>query len=127
MKFSNRLNSVPPYPFAKLENLISTKRQQGIDLVSFGIGDPDLKPPEFINNALIDAFSIPGNHNYSSSSGEKTFRDSIAVWFEKRFNVVLNPDEEMVRQACSVREKLLEEAVRAHHESLSKAAHVEIS
>ena len=95
MKFSNILNSLPPYPFAKLENLISTKRQQGVDLVNFGIGDPDLKPPEFINHALIDALSIPGSHNYSSSSGEKSFRDSIAVWFEKRFNVVLNPDEEI--------------------------------
>ena len=95
MKFSTRLNSLPPYPFAKLENLISTKRQQGVDLISFGIGDPDLKPPDFVNKALIDGLSIPGNHNYSSSSGEQPFLESISTWFENRFNVTLNPDEEI--------------------------------
>ena len=82
MKHSSILNSLPPYPFAKLEALISQKRQEGVDLISFGIGDPDLKTPNFINNALIEGLSIPGNHNYSSSSGEKSFRDSISIWFE---------------------------------------------
>ena len=91
MKTSSRLNSLPPYPFAKLENLISQKRQEGIDLISFGIGDPDLPTPDFVNQALIDGLSIPGNHNYSSSAGEKSFRDCISMWFEKRFNVSLNP------------------------------------
>lgn len=95
MKFSNILNSLPPYPFAKLENLISTKRQEGIDLISFGIGDPDLTTPDFINQALIEGLSIPGNHNYSSSAGEKSFRDSISTWFENRFNVSLDPDKEI--------------------------------
>ena len=95
MKHSSILNSLPPYPFAKLEALISQKRQEGVDLISFGIGDPDLKTPDFINEALIEGLSIPGNHNYSSSSGEKSFRDSISIWFEKRFNVSLNPDEEI--------------------------------
>ena len=95
MKISDRLNSLPPYPFAKLENLISKKRQEGIDLISFGIGDPDLTTPDFINKALIEGLSIPGNHNYSSSAGEKSFRDSISKWFEKRFTVSLNPDEEI--------------------------------
>jgi len=95
MKTSTRLNSLPPYPFAKLENLISKKRQEGIDLISFGIGDPDLTTPDFINQSLVEGLSIPGNHNYSSSAGEKSFRDSISSWFEKRFNVSLNPDEEI--------------------------------
>ena len=95
MKTSSRLNALPPYPFAKLENLISQKRQEGIDLISFGIGDPDLTTPDFVNQALIDGLSIPGNHNYSSSAGEKSFRDSISTWFEKRFNVSLNPDKEI--------------------------------
>ena len=95
MKTSTRLNSLPPYPFAKLENLISRKRQEGIDLISFGIGDPDLTPPDFINQSLVEGLSISGNHNYSSSAGEKSFRDSISSWFEKRFNVSLNPDEEI--------------------------------
>tara|TARA_B100001750_G_scaffold68330_1_gene54445 strand:- start:2726 stop:3880 length:1155 start_codon:yes stop_codon:yes gene_type:complete len=95
LKISDRLNSLPPYPFAKLENLISKKRQEGIDLISFGIGDPDLTTPDFINKALIEGLSIPGNHNYSSSAGEKSFRDSISKWFEKRFTVSLNPDEEI--------------------------------
>ena len=95
MKTSTRLNSLPPYPFAKLENLISRKRQEGIDLISFGIGDPDLTPPDFINQSLVEGLSISGNHNYSSSAGEKSFRDSISSWFEKRFNISLNPDEEI--------------------------------
>ena len=95
MKTSTRLNSLPPYPFAKLENLISKKRQEGIDLISFGIGDPDLTTPDFINQSLVEGLSITGNHNYSSSAGEKSFRDSISSWFEKRFNISLNPDEEI--------------------------------
>lgn len=95
MKFSNRLNSLPPYPFARLDSIIREKRRSGVDLISFAIGDPDLPPPKFIEDELQQAIRKPGSHNYPSSDGERFFREAVAEWYWRRFDVELDPETEV--------------------------------
>ncbi|MBM3897357.1 MAG: aminotransferase class I/II-fold pyridoxal phosphate-dependent enzyme [Thaumarchaeota archaeon] len=98
MNYSRRLSALPPYPFAEMEKVIAEKQSGGEEIISFGIGDPDLPPPKFVLDAMMKALKMPGMHNYSSSEGEKFFRDAVAEWFEQRFNVRINPDT----QVCSL-------------------------
>ena len=98
MNYSRRLSALPPYPFAEMEKVIAEKQRKGEEIISFGIGDPDLPPPKFVFDAMAKALKMQGMHNYSSSEGEKFFRDSVAKWFEQRFGVKINPDT----QVCSL-------------------------
>jgi len=95
LKYSRRLDSLPQYPFAKLDSIVREKKARGVDLISFGIGDPDLPPPDFVNEELRQALKTPGSHNYPSSEGESFFRKAVAEWYRRRFNVELNPDTEV--------------------------------
>ena len=95
MTSSDRLNAIPPYPFVEMEKSISEKKKEGVDIISFGIGDPDISPPSFVNEALIDGLELPGSHNYSSSEGELFFRETISEWFKHRFNVDVDPKTEI--------------------------------
>jgi len=92
-EFANRVKRLPPYLFAEIERLIKEKKTQGVDLISLSIGDPDLPPPQFVINALRDEVADLKNHNYSFSQGEPEFRQSVAAWYKKRFNVDLEGDQ----------------------------------
>ena len=62
MKPSSRLEKIPPYLFAQLEQKIADKKAQGIDVISLGIGDPDTPTPDLVVDALADAARDPGTH-----------------------------------------------------------------
>ena len=94
-EFSERLQKLPPYLFAKLEEMTEVKRAQGLDIIDFGIGDPDLPTPQPIIKALQDAVADPKNHNYSSSAGEKYLRKAVADWYKVRFDVDVDPNSEV--------------------------------
>ena len=94
--FADRVKRLPPYVFAEMEKLILEKKKQGIDLISLSIGDPDLPPPSFVLEALRREVADPENHKYSFSQGETDFRQAVASWYKKRFNVDLNPETEVV-------------------------------
>lgn len=94
-RFSERLQKLPPYLFARLEELTEKRRAQGIDIIDFGIGDPDLPTPAPIIKALQDAVADPANHGYSSSAGERYMRKAVADWYKIRFNVDVDPDKEV--------------------------------
>jgi LL-diaminopimelate aminotransferase len=79
--------------FAEIEKIIKQKKAQGVDLISLSIGDPDLPPPPFIIEALKQEAADPRNHNYSFSQGEPDFREAVAGWYKKRFNVDLAQDQ----------------------------------
>ncbi len=98
MKYSERLSALPPYPFAEMEKVITQKQGKGEEIISFGIGDPDAPPPKFVFNALTKALKINGMHNYSSSEGERFFREAVVEWYSQRFKVDLNADT----QVCSL-------------------------
>ena len=92
-EYADRIKRLPPYLFAEIEKMIKEKKAQGIDLISLSIGDPDLPPPQFIIEALKEEVADLKNHNYSFSQGEPDFREAVAGWYKKRFNVDLAQDQ----------------------------------
>jgi LL-diaminopimelate aminotransferase len=96
MKHSNRIESIAPYPFASIEKKLAKKRKRGEEIISFGIGDPDLPTPQFVIDALVEGVREFKHHKYSTSSGEPFLRKSVADWYKKRFNVDLDPDRNVV-------------------------------
>ena len=96
MKFAKRLDQVPPYLFAELERKIEAKQRSGIDVISLGIGDPDLPTPEPVITALAAAAQDPATHQYPSNRGSNEFREAVAAFYARRFGVELDPDTEVV-------------------------------
>jgi LL-diaminopimelate aminotransferase len=96
MKTSARLDRLPPYLFAELERKIAEKRAAGVDVISLGIGDPDTPTPQLVVDALRDAVTDPGTHQYPSNRGRPELRTAVAGFYERRFGVALDPDTEIV-------------------------------
>jgi LL-diaminopimelate aminotransferase len=96
MKPSSRLELIPPYLFAELERKIASKREAGIDVISLGIGDPDMPTYEPIVVAAQRAVADPSTHGYPSNRGRKEFREAVAAFYERRFGVVLDPETEVM-------------------------------
>lgn len=94
-KQAERLQKLPPYLFVRLEQLAAKKKAEGVKMIDFGIGDPDLPCPGEIVRAMKKAADVNGNQKYSSSQGEKDLRDAVAEYYRKRFNVKVNPDTEV--------------------------------
>jgi LL-diaminopimelate aminotransferase len=96
MKFANRIEKLPPYLFAQISKKVAEKKAQGIDVISFGIGDPDLPTPPHILDALTAAAREPANHRYPETEGLPEFRQAVADWYERRFSVRLDPEKEVL-------------------------------
>jgi LL-diaminopimelate aminotransferase len=96
VRFARRLDQVPPYLFAELERKISAKQQEGIDVISLGIGDPDLPTPEAVVEAAAAALHDPSTHQYPSNQGTLEFREAVAGFYRKRFGVELDPTSEVM-------------------------------
>jgi LL-diaminopimelate aminotransferase len=94
-QLANRVKSIPPYLFAEIEDKVRTKRVQGVDVIEFGIGDPDIPTPAPIVEELRKQVLDPENHNYPSSAGEPETRTSIADFYGKRFGVDVDPGTEV--------------------------------
>jgi LL-diaminopimelate aminotransferase len=96
VKFSRRLDAVPPYLFAELERKIEDRERAGIDVISLGIGDPDLPTPEAVVEALATAVRNPATHQYPSNRGTTFFREAVAAFYQRRFGVRIDPDTEVI-------------------------------
>jgi LL-diaminopimelate aminotransferase len=96
MRSSRRLEQIPPYLFAELERKVSAKRAAGIDVISLGIGDPDMPTFEPIVAAAQRAVADPSTHGYPTNRGRKEFRDAVAAFYSRRFGVELAPDGEVM-------------------------------
>ena len=96
MQFSERMNRVPPYLFVQISRKIAEKKAQGIEVISFGIGDPDIPTPDYVVDALGDASHDPPNHRYPESEGLPEFREGVADWYFRRFGVQLDPEKEVI-------------------------------
>ncbi|MBM3935299.1 MAG: aminotransferase class I/II-fold pyridoxal phosphate-dependent enzyme [SAR202 cluster bacterium] len=94
MRFANRIAKVPPYPFVQISRKIAEKRAQGIEVLSFGIGDPDLPTPDPIIESVRQASLVKQNHRYPESEGLPDFRKAVADWYKQRFGVVIDPEKE---------------------------------
>jgi LL-diaminopimelate aminotransferase len=96
MRPSKRLDRIPPYLFAQLERRIAEKKAAGIDVISLGIGDPDMPTFPPIVAAAQRAVADPGTHQYPSNRGRQDFREGIAAFYDRRFGVALDPHTEVM-------------------------------
>ena len=96
MKLATRVQELPPYLFAQISRKIAEKRAQGVDVISFGVGDPDLPTPPDIIDALVEAARDPANHRYPETEGLPELRQAVAGWYERRFGLAFDPDREVL-------------------------------
>jgi LL-diaminopimelate aminotransferase len=95
VRLARRAENLPPYLFAELDRRVAAKRATGADVISLGVGDPDLPTPHHIVKALQQAAEDPTTHRYPSYYGLPEFRRAIADHYERRFGVALDPDTEV--------------------------------
>jgi LL-diaminopimelate aminotransferase len=93
---ANRLTKIPPYLFAEIDRKVQEKKRAGIDVISLGIGDPDLPTPKRIVHVLQEAAADPANHRYASYFGLSELRAAIAGWYGDRSGVTLDPETEIL-------------------------------
>ena len=91
---SERLRVLPPYVFARLDELKARAREQGLDLIDLGMGNPDGATPQPVVEAAIAALKDPANHGYPPFEGTASFRSAITQWYHRRYAVNLDPDSE---------------------------------
>ena len=94
MKFASRIDKVPPYLFVEISRKIAEKKSQGIEVISFGIGDPDIPTPENIIERLRQTSLDSSNHRYPETDGLPEFRQAAVDWYQRRFGISLDPDRE---------------------------------
>ena len=96
MRVAKRVESLPPYLFAELDRKLAAKRAEGVDVISLGVGDPDLPTPDHVVEAMREAVLDPSTHRYPSYYGALEFRQAVARWYDRRFGVELDPETEVM-------------------------------
>jgi len=96
MRRSSRLDRIPPYMFAELERKVRLKRAAGVDVISLGIGDPDMPTYPPVVAAMQQAVADPSTHQYPSNRGRQEFREAVAAFYARRFGVELDPETEVM-------------------------------
>ena len=96
MRFARRLEQVPPYLFAELERKIERMRAEGVDVISLGIGDPDLPTPAAVVEELRRQVGRAETHRYPSNRGLPAFREAVARFYAERFGVVVDAEREVI-------------------------------
>jgi alanine-synthesizing transaminase len=91
-----RLDRLPPYVFATVNQIKMQARREGRDIIDLGMGNPDLGTPPHIVEKLVEAARKPHNHRYSASMGITKLRLAIAKWYQRRFDVDIDPDSEAI-------------------------------
>ncbi|OIO73170.1 MAG: LL-diaminopimelate aminotransferase [Elusimicrobia bacterium CG1_02_37_114] len=95
MLTARRLKELPPYLFIQIDKKKKELLKKGVDIISFGVGDPDLPTPEHIVKSGQKALENPAFHQYPFGPGMETFRRAVAGWYKKRFAVQLDIDKEI--------------------------------
>ncbi|WP_286186770.1 aminotransferase class I/II-fold pyridoxal phosphate-dependent enzyme, partial [Geitlerinema sp. P-1104] len=91
---AERVQALPPYVFARLDELKARAREQGLDLIDLGMGNPDGATPQPVIDSAIKALQNPANHGYPPFEGTGSFRQTITDWYYRRYSVKLDPDGE---------------------------------
>ena len=92
----SRTDRLPPYIFGEINKLKAKLRKDGKDIIDFGMGNPDMPTPKHIRDKLKEVTDKPGVGRYSVSKGIQGLRNAQAKYYEKRFGVKLNPENEIV-------------------------------
>ena len=96
LEVAPRVRNLPPYLFGRINELKYRKRNAGIDVIDLGMGNPTDPPEEWVIDKLCEAARDSRNHRYSVATGVYNLRREVAVRYEKRFGVSLDPDQEVV-------------------------------
>jgi len=96
MQDFRRMNRLPPYVFAKVDQIKMEARHRGEDIIDLGMGNPDIPTPQHIVDKLVEAAQKDHNHRYSASKGITMLRHAICDWYKRRYAVELDPDEEAI-------------------------------
>jgi len=95
VRTADRLNKLPPYVFATVEQRIAAQKARGVDVINLGIGSPDLAPPKFIIDALYQSALRPDTHGYAGYYGTPALRKAISDYYARRFGVEVDPATEV--------------------------------
>lgn len=95
-ELAERVKNLPPYLFAAIDKMKAEARERGVDLIDLSIGDPDIPTLPDIVESLKRAVENPVNHRYPSYDGMPTYKKAVAEWYKRRFNVDLDPFEEVL-------------------------------
>jgi len=96
MEYAERIKALPLYLFAELDKRKQQLKQKGVDLIDLSVGDPDLETPWPIVQKMHEELQNPKNHHYPDYEGLFEFRESVALWYERRFGVSLDPSREVM-------------------------------
>ncbi len=96
IEYATRIKILPPYLFAAIDKMKQEAVARGVDIINLGIGDPDLPTPAPIIDSLAQAAKNPKHHQYPSYEGMLSFRKAVADWYKRRFNVSLDPSNEVL-------------------------------
>ncbi|WP_456342605.1 aminotransferase class I/II-fold pyridoxal phosphate-dependent enzyme [Thermovibrio sp.] len=91
-----RIDRLPPYVFAVVNDLKMKLRRAGEDIVDLGMGNPDLPTPKHIVDKLCEAAQNPKNHRYSQTKGLYKLREALALWYNRKYGVELDPETEVI-------------------------------
>ena len=91
-----RINRLPPYVFNIVNDLKAQARARGEDIIDFGMGNPDKPAPQHIIDKLVEAAQRPDTHRYSVSRGIPRLRKAVCDWYQRKFDVTLDPDSETI-------------------------------
>ncbi|WP_010529652.1 LL-diaminopimelate aminotransferase [Lentibacillus jeotgali] len=93
---SDKVSNLPPYLFSEIQQMKKKLQEDGVDVIDLGIGAPDLPTPDFIVDKLAEESKIPANHRYSAYSGSKEFREAVAHFYKKQYDVDLDTETEVL-------------------------------
>ena len=96
MKAAKRLDTVQEYYFSKKLREVRALSAQGKPIINMGIGSPDLQPPPAVIEAIQQAVLQEGAHKYQSYQGLPAFRQAVADFYQKNYQVVVNPENEIL-------------------------------
>lgn len=102
IKFSNRMDLLPPYIFGRINKIKLEKRKAGVDMIDLAMGNPSDPTPDAAVEKLCQVVRDPRNHRYSVASGIYNLRRELARYYDRQYGVQLNPDSEII---CTIGSK----------------------
>jgi len=96
VQLSDLINNLPPYHFANAKKKIAERKAAGVDVISLSMGDPDLPAPRSVIDRLCMAMQETENHRYPEYFGMRALHEVFAAWFQRRFDVQLTPERDIM-------------------------------
>lgn len=96
IEYSEKLKKLPPYLFVEIDRKKKQAKEKGVEVIDLGVGDPDIPTPDHIVEAANKAMRVPENQRYPFGSGLLEFRAAVARFYQQRFGVTLNPENEIL-------------------------------